>query len=1621
MEEPRGSFIDNQWIRPRSPDGTVRSVDPATDGEAVFEAPTSTDHAAEAVRAAADAWHDWSALSAEERMGALRRFARELEPRVESLARAVTREMGKSLRESRAEARSLLARIEMVAEQQLPRVRPWTAPGVNGECRYHPLGVVGVIGPFNFPLHLVHSHVIPALATGNTVVIKPSERTPLAAQRYVEAFEAAGLPPVLQMVQGGGDVGRALTSAPGLKGLAFTGSWPTGHAIERALLDRPEVLVALEMGGQNMSIVLDDADLDQALEGVLLGGYLTTGQRCTCTSRVLVQRSVAEGFVERLVAAARSLTWGDPADDVFMGPLASVADRDAVDALCRAGVEAGAEVLLEGVRRDGGAWRGPSIHRIAADHDSDYTREEVFGPDLAVTVVEDLDEAIGIVNGSEYGLSISIFSGRRAAFEAVYHRTRVGCVNWNRSTNRASGAFPFGGVGRSGNYRPAGGGAVFYTTYPVQVQWNEPGRLEGAPHIREALAGSDPVAALETRHRFEEVCEPYGLYPALEDHGVRIPVAQLDPEEGEELAKALVEGLASRHVEASIHRDAVRAVLPAGDVAARETAEALADALQAIRPLHPARFLARYPEGSHVPAGDDGPALPRSRDLMARLIAGDFVPDDKKPPVLDLFRSSGPYLASVDDDPLVLLDAAGQIATHAGGLNPPEILAALWKGEFGLRPLVNPDTRYEGTPELARLANILRRGTDNALPHVEFCGSGAEANEIALRTAARRRPGRRAVVAFEGAFHGRTMLALHATWNPAKRLRFEIEGHQARWVPWPAADARALEETGAEEIDLAGWDARRPDGDHPLPPDADDLEIREWESLQRVEAAFRDDQAVALLVEPMQSEGGEHHVTGRFMARLRALALAWGVPFVVDEVQTGFGLGGPFFWHRRFSLPEPPDLVTVAKKAQVGGVLSRWPLDHRGEAHITSAVRGALQAEIMAGGDAAACEHAVRDRLRDLAERHPETVRSPRVAGWSFGFDLPSPDAVKHLVAQRMWRGWMLYGAGSSAVRFRLHPHVSERALDAVFDRLDRSLALLESGEEPDPRPEPPPDDITPRLPARAGLPEGYTLHAVDMDMWPTVRPAVEQLQKVCYEDARRDDLGFFGALVDDPDAICFALVQGAEPPPEGRLVGTALAFPLEHFDHLDGPSDDTNLGAGNTLYSADVTVHPEHRGRGLGAALKQAQIRAAMEARDAHGRHRYLFVTGRNRLDATLEMQRLNARFGAFEVARYGEQYGEPGAEAAYYRIPLTAPRLPHHPRPRPPHDSLDLITGLSRPLGPLRPGAPGTEELLAPYQAGAMNGAVVNKLSLCNFVTPGVVRAFETLRALAPRRLRHLVTASGRAETCDKGLRALKFHRPGGAVAIAVGPVQAGDTTAAARSLSLAADDPDNWFGWPTTADPTLDPDRALDDLRRHIAEAGAEGVLGVVVEPVFARTGRAVPADFWSSLRSLLTEHDVPLVLMENTTAGFRSGRGMWRSDTLPVQADAVWWYPGGQQGLVFLSDRYHVPDKLTLISTWDGDEVSLTRLRWQLRAARRLPVAAVASRLEAILSGLGEVDGEGLYRAVRTPHAERVRRRLAGYGVRVDLTGDGALLVVPPLNLTEADLDRLEAAVDAVRAT
>ncbi len=460
----------------------LRSVSPADPGDELGRFPVADAAAVEAaVARARRAFPAWRDAGFEARAGVLRRFAELAAERVEDGARLVAREVGKALWDARGEAKLLAPKVAVTLDEGMRFVAELDAGG-GARATVHPRGVLAVLGPFNFPAHLPNGHIVPALATGNTVVFKPSELAPAVAAWMAALWREAGLPEgVLEVVQGRGATGRELALHPDVDGVLFTGSWATGRALSEATLDQPGKILALEMGGKNAMIVLADADLELAVAEAALSIAATTGQRCSCLSRIFVERPIEADFSERLVRVLAGLRAGPPLEDgVFMGPLVS---RDAFEKVTRyraLGAEAGGERLLGGESQRPPPWIAPGLVRFAqASQTHPYQRDEIFGPEAAVYPVDDLDAAIAAVNDSDYGLAASVMTQTRAHYEHCIGRVETGILNWNRGTIGASGKLPFGGTRRSGNDRPAGVLATVYCTTP-QAHLEHPGGFDPA-------------------------------------------------------------------------------------------------------------------------------------------------------------------------------------------------------------------------------------------------------------------------------------------------------------------------------------------------------------------------------------------------------------------------------------------------------------------------------------------------------------------------------------------------------------------------------------------------------------------------------------------------------------------------------------------------------------------------------------------------------------------------------------------------------------------------------------------------------------------------------------------------------------------------------------------------------------------------------------------------------------------------------------------------------------------------------------------------------------------------------------------------------------------------------------
>ncbi len=447
----------------------IISWEPATGAEVWRGKPANVD---EVVARARRAWPAWAAQPLSTRMELVRRFANEVRKESDKLATLIARETGKPLWEARTEVESVINKVEIsiraYAERTAQRKLDNAMQGTMA-LRHKPHGVLAVLGPYNFPAHLPNGHIVPALIAGNAVIFKPSEKTPATGELLVQCFHRAGISAaVVQFMVGGPTEGQALVAHDGIDGVLFTGSAHAGIAINRKLASRPDKIVALEMGGNNPLVVWDTPKISDAAVLVIQSAFTSAGQRCTAARRLIVKASMYEAVVTEVKRLADRIIVGAPFDEPapFMGP---VIDNAAADGL----TESFLYLLSHG---------GKAIKHLVRPHDDlpmlspaiiDTTKMaerpdvELFGPILQVIKVDDLDEAIAEANNTRFGLSASLVGGTPQDYNRFWANIRAGVVNWNRPTNGASSAAPFGGVGLSGNHRPSAFYAADYCAYPV--------------------------------------------------------------------------------------------------------------------------------------------------------------------------------------------------------------------------------------------------------------------------------------------------------------------------------------------------------------------------------------------------------------------------------------------------------------------------------------------------------------------------------------------------------------------------------------------------------------------------------------------------------------------------------------------------------------------------------------------------------------------------------------------------------------------------------------------------------------------------------------------------------------------------------------------------------------------------------------------------------------------------------------------------------------------------------------------------------------------------------------------------------------------------------------------------
>ncbi|KRE06870.1 aldehyde dehydrogenase [Bacillus sp. Root239] len=468
------NYIDGEWV-PSSVEKVDSSINPASRHEVVgYVQHSGRKDLDRAVISAKKAQVAWRKLSGATRGEYLYKVANMLEQRLDEIAKTMTREMGKTFSEAKGETARGVAILRYYAGEGLRKVGD-VLPSTDSEAFMYttraPLGVVGVITPWNFPVAIPIWKIAPALIYGNTVILKPAREAAVTAAKVMECFEEAGFPSgVVNMVTGSGSViGQGIIDHPDINGITFTGSDAVGKQVGLGALKRG-AKYQLEMGGKNPVIVANDADIEQAVEATISGGLRSTGQKCTATSRVIIQSEIYDEFKEKLIEQVKEIKVGNGLEkDVWMGPCASEDQLNTVLAYVETGIKEGASLIYGGKRLDegnlaDGFYVEPTIFENVTS-EMTIAQEEIFGPVLALIKVETLEEALNVANDVKFGLSASIFTKSIGRMLSFVNEMDAGLVRINAESAGVELQAPFGGMKQSSSHsREQGQAAIEFFT-----------------------------------------------------------------------------------------------------------------------------------------------------------------------------------------------------------------------------------------------------------------------------------------------------------------------------------------------------------------------------------------------------------------------------------------------------------------------------------------------------------------------------------------------------------------------------------------------------------------------------------------------------------------------------------------------------------------------------------------------------------------------------------------------------------------------------------------------------------------------------------------------------------------------------------------------------------------------------------------------------------------------------------------------------------------------------------------------------------------------------------------------------------------------------------------------------
>jgi succinylglutamic semialdehyde dehydrogenase len=464
--ELKGNYFNGKFWPVKNPEKQIEKYSPANLQHHLWSLKVSSEHLAPVLKSAEEGHELWRKTPLEIRINTLRKYQAEILKRSDAIATALALETGKPLSECKGEANGLAAKVDVTIKDSLNRISnqaiPDIMPGITGHFTYKPLGPILIIGPFNFPCHLANGQIVSALISGNSIIFKPSEKTACSPEIMTECLHAAGFPPgVINLFQGDGALTAELVKSPVVKGIHFTGSKEVGSKIATSVATNFGKLLALELGGKNATLVHEDASWDHAIAECINSCFLTSGQRCTSTSLIFIHQSKLLKFQKEFVEIAQKITVGHPIEEnSFMGPLIDdVAEKHYAFYQAKA-LEEGAHILMPAqklVMKHPGYYWSPSIYLYdLKDKNKTFIKQEIFAPNVTLIPYEKLEDAVQVINSTEYGLAFAAFTQSRDVANFCLENVQAGIMNINRSTVGASARLPFGGCKNSGNFRPAG-------------------------------------------------------------------------------------------------------------------------------------------------------------------------------------------------------------------------------------------------------------------------------------------------------------------------------------------------------------------------------------------------------------------------------------------------------------------------------------------------------------------------------------------------------------------------------------------------------------------------------------------------------------------------------------------------------------------------------------------------------------------------------------------------------------------------------------------------------------------------------------------------------------------------------------------------------------------------------------------------------------------------------------------------------------------------------------------------------------------------------------------------------------------------------------------------------------